>query len=225
MKAQAIEALNNDPWLLGIPAPARNELIAAARIKRFEENHVLYRRDDEACDLMYVVSGRVRAGAIMQSGEELMFTSMLAGEWFGEISILDGLGRTHGVTTVEKSVLALIDKGTIAKLSERYPEIHQALVALLCAHFRMALMLIDTFLLFTPEERLATRLLKTSESLRLTSPAEIKVNQEELSKLVGVSRQSINKILKAWEKSGWISLAYSSIIIHDLAKLGKLVQK
>jgi len=222
MVIPTVDTLNNDPWLLSLSEAARKELLASTIIKRFDANHVLFRRNDEPCYLYCILSGRIRSQASTISGNELMFTSLLAGEWFGEISILDGLGRTHDAVTVEDSVLAMIPKDVVIRLSQRDVTIYQALVALLCDHCRQAFDMIDYFLLFNPEQRLAVRLLKIHENVDPSS--EIKINQDELSKLVGISRQSINKILKKWETDGWIRLAYSSVLIEKEAQLYDLIQ-
>ena len=222
MVISTLDALNNDPWLLSLPSVARAQIIEATTVKKLSANHVLYRKGDEADYLNCVLSGRLRAEATTFLGNELVMTSLSPGQWFGVVAILDNKGRTHDVVANEESTLAFIPKSILVNLSKKDYAVHQAMVTMLCDHCRQAFELIDKFLLYNPEQRLAARLLKTVQSIAPLS--EIKINQEELSKQVGISRQSINKILKKWESDEWIKLAYSSISIKNERRLTNLLQ-
>ncbi len=222
MHPSALDALNPDSWFFTLPLIARAELTDSARIRRFQSGHILYRKGDNDGHLYGVLSGRVKAGASTYSGSELMLTSMLPGDWFGEISILDGLGRTHDAVAVEETELVVVPKASIQRLCQQKTVVRQALVQLLCSHCRQAFSAIDEFLLFTPEQTLATRLLRMNRGEESLTP--IRINQQELSSLVGISRQSINKILKKWERQDWIRIAYGSVTIVTEQALLMLIE-
>ncbi len=94
----------------------------------------------EAAGALYgILKGEVRVGASSLSEDEIAITRLQPGHWFGEIAILDGGVRTHDAHTVIPSVIALLPKHAILALCQRYPELYKALVALLCAHCRLAL--------------------------------------------------------------------------------------
>ena len=94
-------------------------------------------------------------------------------------------------------------------LMAKHESIHYALVELLCGKVRYAFNLIDDFLMCSPKQRLAKRLIYLSD----LSGGDVKVSQEELSQLVGISRQSASKFLAEWEKSGAIERRYGLIRI------------
>lgn len=222
MDSKLGDVLDNDPWLLTLPEIERTSILSEIRIKRFSSGQILIRKGDDGGNLFRLLSGRVKAGATSYSGGEITFAILQPGEWFGEISLLDGRERTHDSTIIEDAELAIVPKDAINRLCRQYPQIYQAVVQLVCNHCRQAYAAIDAFLLFTPEQRLASRLLQLNQATN--SSALIKIKQQELSGLVGVSRQSINKILKKWEALGWISLAYNSVKINASEELSELTQ-
>ncbi len=212
-------ALSKNPWLAALPARARAELISVAKIRRFAEHERVHSKGGEPDGLYGLLSGEVRVSASSYAGDEIVFTRLRPGQWFGEIGILDGGEKTHDAHAVAMSELAILPRKAILDVCLRNPEVHRALVALLCEHCRLAFTAIDAFLLYSPEQRMAQRLL---ERVPADGSGTVAISQSELGALVGVSRQSTNKILKRWESRVWIRRVYRGVEICDSAALQKL---
>lgn len=217
-----IKLLGSNAWLRSLPEEACKELLSASILKKVQAGHVLFRKGDSSADLYGVLSGRIKIGATTFSGEELVINTKIPGEWFGELSILDGKERTHGAVTLETSELAIIPKAAIVRLRQTNRDINDALVGLLCRHCRQAFSAIDGFLILTPEQRLASRLVKLIKGRE--PPIALKLNQQELSDLVGVSRQSMNKILKKWEQEEYINRGYNLIEVLSVEQIQALIE-
>ena len=218
---QSTETLASDPWLCKLPVAAQAQLLKKASIRKYRAGQRIHGKSEPADGLYGVLSGEVRFSAATYSGEEIAFTRLTPGQWFGEVALLDGGTRTHDAHAITKTELAILPKSTLLRLTREIPEVYQALVLLLCNHCRQAFNALDDFLTLTPEQRLAKRLLS------LASPdgsSTITLSQEELGALVGVSRQSTNKILKTWEARGWIQRGYRSLDITAAKALAKFVE-
>ena len=176
-------------------------------------------KGDPADGLYGLLSGEVRVSATTSAGDEIVFTRLLPGQWFGEIAVLDGGSRTHDSHAVKASVLAIIPLKAIHQLCQRYPEVYRALVGLLCAHCRSAFSGIDELLIYSPQQRLARLLLLRSRS---QDEEKITISQQELAALLGISRQSINKILRTWQSKDWITCGYRGLQVVDHAALAEL---
>jgi CRP/FNR family cyclic AMP-dependent transcriptional regulator len=116
--------------------------------------------------------------------------------------------------------IAILPKQAVMQACQKYPDVYQALVTLLCKHSRQAFDAINDFLLFTPAQRMAKIILKR---LNVSGNKELKLKQEELGAMVGISRQSANKILKAWEIKGWIKRNYGGLSITHTHKLYEIL--
>jgi CRP/FNR family transcriptional regulator, cyclic AMP receptor protein len=202
------KVLQDNLWLAGLPKAAKEELIKVARLRTYAANERVMCKGETADGLYGLLSGEVRVSATTSAGDEIVFTRLLPGQWFGEIAVLDGGTRTHDSHAIKACVIAIIPKKAISDLCQRYIEVYRALVTLLCSHCRVAFSSIDELLMYSPEQRLARHLLLRVQKQR---EEKISISQQELGALIGISRQSINKILKTWEAKGWIKLGYRGL--------------
>ena len=90
---------------------------------------------------------------------------------------------------------------------------------LLCEHCRQAFAAVDDFLLLSPEQRLGKHIITELDSLESN---RVMISQQELGALIGISRQSTNKILKSWENKGWIKRVYRGIEVVEYKSLRSL---
>lgn len=204
--------LNDNDWLSRLPPQASEELRSIGKVRPFKKHRKIHAKG-ELTDAFYgVLSGEIRISTNTHSGDEVVLTRILPGQWFGEISLLDGGVRTHDAHTICDAQLFVIPANALLDLCSRVPEVYQALVLLLCKHCRMAFSAMDESLALSPEQRLARRLLQRTHD---TGNLNVDISQQEMGALVGISRQSTNKILKSWETKGWIQRVYRGLVITN----------
>lgn len=95
-------------------------------------------------------------------------------------------------------------------------------VALLMSHkLRLSLINIEQISLMSTPQRLAHRLLMIAQGYGEIAQARrvLQLPQEDLAAMLGLSRQTINSLLKALEQQGVISLSYGAIEVLDLQRL------
>lgn len=212
-------ALNDNEWLADLPMAVRDELIEVAKIRHFGAKERVNSKGQAADGLYGLLSGEVRVSAGTFSGDEIVFTRLRPGQWFGEIAILDGGVRTHDAHTVVASQIAILPRQALLDVCQRNAQMYRALVALLCEHCRQAFAAIDEFLVYSPEQRMARCLV---ERLPHDGSGKINISQSDLGALVGVSRQSTNKILKRWESRGSIRRLYGGVEVRNFGALQDL---
>jgi CRP-like cAMP-binding protein len=73
--------------------------------------------------------------------------------------------------------------------------------------------------------RLASALFRLTDKHQ-SSPSgrTISVTQQQISEMVGVSRESINKQLRAWEARKWVRLEHGAIVVLDAGSLQVLAE-
>jgi len=87
---------------------------------------------------------------------------------------------------------------------------------LICSRQRSAL----SFMAHSIAQPIGVRLARTlAGAARSSGGAELHVRQEDLAAMIGVSRQTINKELKALERAGMVQLAYGRIVVRDAQRL------
>ncbi|MGP0172907.1 Crp/Fnr family transcriptional regulator [Pseudomonas sp. NCHU5208] len=207
-------------WFAALPQSLRDELLAMAQVQRLDAGQRLFRRGDRPSGLYAVVEGAVRIGAVSENGKEALLTLIEPPYWFGEISLFDGLPRTHDAFAESASTLLLLPQAELLALLERQPQ-HWRDFALLMSHkLRLAFLALEDMSLLPAAPRLARRLLLMAENYGEGEPRRVlHLAQEQLALMLSLSRQTTNQILKDLEAQGIVHLTYGEIEILDLQRL------
>jgi CRP/FNR family cyclic AMP-dependent transcriptional regulator len=178
------------------------DLVAAASASRqLRRGDVLFEEGAEPDHLYVVEDGRIAIASKSVDGRESVFALMERGELFGEMGLLDGLGRSAEARALEPSQVIEIPYGPVRSSFESRPELLWGVVALLAGRLRsMDAALADSVFLDVTG-RTAKRLLEMAgEEDEFLLP----VTQEELAGMVGASRERVNKAIASFVRLGWI---------------------
>lgn len=214
--------------LLGRLDPGEIDILATrARVERYPAGGEIFAKGSPGRNMIAVLSGSVKITAPSPGGREIGLNIIRAGEFFGEIAVIDGAERSAGAVAMEECELLLLDRRDVLPLFERHPEICMMLMRILCQRLRHTSEQVEDVLFRNLEARLAKTLLQIAEGAgrsELRRPAAgFRLSQRELAMLAGGSRESINKQLQVWQKAGFIALGRGSIAIRDAAALARLV--
>lgn len=203
----------------GLSEARRIELAARAHIRSFTAGETIFDMGGEGDCLMAVLSGRVRVSVASQEGDEMVLALLGPGEILGEIAVLDGGERTADATAQTACTLAVVDRRDILSLLEREPAAWLAIVELLCARLRSTDRHIAEIALLDLPARLASALLRTSAD---GQSADVKLSQRELGRMVGASRESVNKCIGQWRRSGLVQVEGATIRIISTSALQRI---
>lgn len=212
-------------WPDQVPAPLAAALAAAARPRLLVDGELLYAKGDTATGLIGVRRGTIRNVHVAADGRELLFGLFGAGSWFGEISLFDEAPRPlHAYAMGDTEVLLLPSAAFHAAL-EAHPQGYRHFARVLCHKLRVAFEMLEEQTQPLPR-RLARRLVDLAAvyghpeagALRLT----LALPQEDLARMLGATRQSINKTLGEFGRQGLISVQGGQLLLRDLAGLKAL---
>lgn len=131
------EALFGRHHLLGQLRPEEAaELLAQVASRAVAAGQTIFRKDDPGDGLYGVLAGRVVATVTSPSGKELILNRFGPGEFFGEIALLDGKGRTANAVAREPTGLMFLARRAFLPFLERRPEVAERMIALLCERLR-----------------------------------------------------------------------------------------
>ena len=216
-------------FLRTLPPELTAELEARAVTRRFDDGAVIFRRGDDAHGLYGVRSGRVQVLGMGGEGRELVLTVLAPGEWFGELSLFDGLPRTHDNVAVGETELYFVpDRDFHALLRER-PEFWPPFAELMSRRVRMLFTILEDAVLLDLPTRLAKRILELAGDHGTEQPGggvaiDLHLPQEGLAAMVGATREAVGRHLKRFEREGWIELAYGRLVIRSRAGLASLLE-
>lgn len=192
----------------------QQRLLAVAHRRSLARGESLFRKGSSPDALFGVVAGTLRVSVVAPGGREAVIAVLQPGHWFGEVSLLVGRERVYDTCAVDATEMAVVAAADFHRLVAEHPDVHMAFTRLVCLRLRQALAWIDDAILMPLPVRLAHRLLALDA--RGQEPGEgggtlLGVSQEDLSFMLGVSRQSVNRQLKLWEEDGTLRLRYRSV--------------
>ncbi|WP_295875596.1 Crp/Fnr family transcriptional regulator [uncultured Zhongshania sp.] len=218
------EILTANPLLSGLPADIVEELMAVSVLKQLTDGECVYAQGDDGDGLFGVVQGRIRLSNSSRDGKELLVMLVEPGDWIGEVSLLDGLPRSLDAFAMGDCAVLFLPSARFDALLKSKPELYQYFIPMLCRKLRLALSYVEGVALFPLAARLAQRIL---ELLRFYGVEDDKpgvlinvhLPQEDLAKMLGVSRQAISRELKRLEADGTIALAYGQLRVMNTVAL------
>lgn len=200
-----------------------DQLAALAVRKRFRARDVVLRKGDPALQIYIILRGRLKTITSGGEGRHAALSIMGPGEVFGEVAVLDGEPRSATITALEPCELVIIQRNDFFHFLERAPSAAIKLLEVLAKRLRrLSERVEDTTFLEVPG-RLAKQLVRLAERYgQREGPnvrIELKLSQQELGDLVGATRESVNKQLRAWVSDGIMEQSTGKLVIVDLEAL------
>jgi CRP/FNR family transcriptional regulator, cyclic AMP receptor protein len=203
-------------------------LAQIAKLRRLEDERLLFQQGDEGDALFAVVEGLIRISVVGRGGKAFTLGLMEPGDVFGEIALLDGLSRTATAEAAADSLLLVIERAAFLAVLERDGRLARHIIELLCDRLRENTDRLSEFAFLDLGARLASKLQslaiahgrETKEGLRI----HLKFSQTELAEMLGVTREAINKQLKAWSARNLLKVDRGHITVIDRTRLAAIAR-
>ena len=202
-------------------------IVDFVKIQSVKSREVIVHKSDPGKEMFLIVNGKVSLSTTSEDGKELTFGLLSKGDLFGEISLFDNMERTATVTAVEPTELLVLEQKHVIPFIKENPDIAVKLLSTMALRLRFTDQLFEDAMFKQLPERLAKKILtladsfgqKTSEGVRIS----VKLSQNDIGKMSGASRESVNKQMKIWEHEGLIHFDKGYITIDKKAELESLV--
>jgi CRP-like cAMP-binding protein len=203
-----------------------SRLAATAGISRHKAGATIFQHGDPGTSMMAVVRGRVKICIYSAEGKEMVLNIIDRGGLFGEIAVLDGQPRSADAVAMEDTELLVLERGRLMPFLTANPEIPTRLIAVLCQRLRQTSEALEDALLRDAPSRVARGLLRLSKTFGKPEAGgvklDIKLSQQQIGNLIGISRESTNKYIVDWTRARTISVNNGFITILDLPALEAL---
>ncbi|MGH9085691.1 MAG: Crp/Fnr family transcriptional regulator [Acidimicrobiales bacterium] len=211
-----IELLRGTELFAELSDDALARVVEQAVSRELRRGDVVFQEGAVPEHLYVVEDGRIAIASKSIDGRESVFALMERGELFGEMGLLDGLGRSAEARALEPSLVTEIPYQPVREVFEERPELRWGVVALLAGRLRsMDAALADSVFLDVTG-RTAKRLLELAGD---QDEFQLPVTQEELAGMVGASRERVNKAIASFVRLGWIDQSERRYAILDREQL------
>ncbi len=221
-----IEELHNiesGAWFSKLSPTLKSAILARATVRRLSDGDPLASRGSPAEEWCGVARGAVRISSVSLSGKQVTLTYAEPGTWFGDISLFDGLPRTHDADAHGPTTMLVVRKPDFKWLLAQHVELYDALLRLNCRRLRLMFDQIEDLNTRPLQARLARQILLLARSYGITQGEEIRIGlalaQEDLAQLLGASRQRVNQELKGFEREGAVRVEPTRLVVLSREKL------
>jgi CRP/FNR family cyclic AMP-dependent transcriptional regulator len=216
-----VALLEGHPLFREFGAEERYRLAGYAAIKHVKRGKIIFSKGEIGGSLFAVCTGTVEVVVPSVDGKTAVVNLIGEGEIFGEIALLDGGPRSADAVAFSDCKLMMIERRHFLALLRANPEITIKLIKVLCARLRRTTEQVEDLMFLDLKSRLVKTLLRLGKSTR--PEGRITISQSELSQIVGLSREMINKQLQIWARDGWITLARRCIIVDRPEALARIL--
>ncbi len=213
--------LDASPWVNELSATQLEKVRTSIQCKSFAAGELVCQRGDPSDVWVGICDGIIKLSVSSANGKHVsLATGIPKGSWFGEGSLLKRETRRYDVIALRKSVIALMPEGTFNMLLNESIPFNQYLIKQLNERLGQFIGHMENERLLSPEARVAQGLASMFHPhLYPGASNEIKLSQEELGCLSGISRQRVNKALSVLQKQNIVSIEYGTIKVLDFAAL------
>jgi CRP/FNR family cyclic AMP-dependent transcriptional regulator len=203
-----------------------SRLAASTTLARYRPRATIFQKGDPGSSMMAVVRGRVKICTYSASGQELLLNLVDRGGIFGEIALLDGQPRSADAVAMEDTELLVLERNRLMPFLNASPEIAIRLIAVLCQRLRQTSEALEDALLRDAPSRVARGLLRLAAIFGKPETGgtrlDIKLSQQQIGNLIGISRESTNKYIVEWSRAGYLAVNTGVITINDREALESL---
>ncbi len=203
--------ISAQPWFASVPTALQERLREEVFAVQGDKGAIMMPAGSAVEGWHAVLSGLVMLQSPASKGRASAFIGVPDGEWFGEGSAMKPEPRKYNVVALRPTTLLCLPLPLFATLRESSLAFNQFLVQHLNMRLGQAMTIIEAGRTQSPEHRVALYLSR----LFWRSTRRLNLTQDELGQLVGLSRQTVNKVLRSLEGMGIVSLDFGRVAIVD----------
>jgi CRP/FNR family transcriptional regulator, cyclic AMP receptor protein len=205
-----IDFLRNIQLFSGLDDEELYQISAKVVLKEFKRNEVILYEEDTSEYMYIILLGKVNVIQTTEEGKEIILATHQSGEFFGEMSLIDGRTSPATVLATEDSLVAIISKPEFHSLLTNYGKVLERMLQILCSRIRDSWSRIHLLNFKNASQRIKMLLLtlsfdkgeKTSEGITLN----IKLTHQNIADMVGLTRETVTRVLDKWRKDGAITI-------------------
>lgn len=185
-------------------------------VKKFRKNEIILQVEDTNKYMYIILNGKTKVIQTTEDGKEILLAMHQSGEFFGEMSLIDGKTSPATVIATEDSTVAVISKEDFYSLVKTQKKVLDNLLLILCSRYRESWEKIQMLNLKNASQRIKILFFmlsdkygeKTTEGVTLN----VKLTHQEIADMAGMARETVTRVIDRWQRDGEISILKNKFI-------------
>ncbi len=221
-------ALKSVPFFANLNESEISSLASKLIIRRFSPNQIIFHLGDPAGLLYIISSGKVKISQSTAEGQEAVLAILGAGDFFGELALLDDSPRSASAETLEDTETLTLHRDEFLNYLDNNPAFARHVLNVLARRIRhLNNQISDIFFLDLPARLARTLILLADQHGRKTADGitiELALTQTDLAEMTGATRVSINKAIGRFRRANWVSIDGREVTILNRQALENLIR-
>ena len=187
--------------------------------REYEAGHIILLEETEAEQCFFVTKGSVKITRLSKEGREVILAILNDGEFFGEMSLLDGEYRSANVIALDDTDVLTLNRSDFLIVLKGYPQIAIQLLKEMALRLRKSDRQIASLSLSAAEKRIALCILRIADESGVIKKGSVNISkapiQQDIANMSGTSRETVSRALKLLEKEGYISRKGRELTINN----------
>jgi CRP-like cAMP-binding protein len=220
----ALTVLRGCDWLRGEPPALAAALVAHGRLLQLNSGEWAQTEGDEQRGLVVVIRGVVHVSCQAAGNRNVLIGHCEAGSVLGHATRFSGGPRLVTAVCAEASVLLAVSERGLDEVAARWPTLWRALAASAYSYTRRTVRALAELIALPPRQRLASRLLIIGSAAASAGPPVVRLSQQALGEMIGVTRKTVNAHLADFEREQLVKARYNCIVLRDVPGLRRIAE-
>ena len=207
-------------------SPSDLNKIAERMVRRaYTKGQMILLEDDLGQTFFVIAEGSVKITRLSDAGREVILAMLGESDFFGEMSLLDGAGRSANVVALEASEVLTLARNDFLDILQQYPKISISLLEELTQRIRKSEQQIESLSLSDVEQRIGITLIRLAEELGTIKQGSVKIKnlpyQQDIANMAGTSRETVSRTFKLLEEKGLVTREGRKLTIYNFNQFTK----
>ena len=222
----SVQHLRNVPIFSDLKDSDLNIISDKMISRAYEKGQMILLEESQGETFFIIVSGAVKVTRLSDDGREVILAILGESDFFGEMSLLDGEGRSANIVANEDAEVLTLSRRDFLDCLETYPKIAIALLEELAIRLRKSDQHIESLSLSDSEHRIAITLIRFAQELGTIKQGDVKISnlpfQQDIANMAGTSSETVSRTLKLLEEKDLIKKEGKDLIIYKFDEFRQL---
>ena len=202
------------------------EKIANKMISRnYNKGQVILLEESKGETFFVIKTGEVKVTKLSDDGREVILAILGDSDFFGEMSLLDGEGRSANIVANEDSTALTLSRNDFLSCLESYPKIAISLLEELAVRLRKSDKHIESLSLSDSEHRIGITIARLAEEIGTIKKGVVSIKklpfQQDIANMAGTSRETVSRTIKLFEDKKILTRNGRALTIFDFNSFKK----
>ena len=187
--------------------------------KKFESGNLIFLEETKGENLFFVVEGSVKVTRLSKDGREVILAMLNEGDFFGEMSLLDGESRSANVIALEDTEVLSLFRDDFLDVLHAYPKIAIQLLKEMTSRLRKSDRQIVSLSLSDAEKRIALCIVRFADEQGIIKNGQVTIPkipiQQDIANMAGTSRETVSRAMSLLTEEKYIERNGKELKILD----------